>query len=227
MAALVSYESDGRVATITMDDGKVNVLSLAMLAEIGVALDRAADDRQVVVLTGREGILSAGFDLNVLRAGTPDAGEMVRTGFELGERLLSFPTPVVVSVPGHAIAMGLFLVLSADHRIGVRGPFRLVANEVAIGLTLPAAALEIIRQGIAPTHVTRLALLAEPFGPDAAVEAGILTEVVEPGDLTATAHAVATRYAALDLEAHAVTKHLARRDSLRVLRAGIEGLFSG
>ena len=83
-----------------MDDGKVNVLSLQMLMEVNAALDRAAADRQVVVLTGREGIFSAGFDLAVLRAGTDEAIEMLRAGFELAERLLAFPTPVVVAVPG-------------------------------------------------------------------------------------------------------------------------------
>ena len=87
--ALVTHESDGTVATITMDDGKVNVLSLQMLMEVNAALDLATADRQVVVLTGREGIFSAGFDLAVLRAGTYEAIEMLRAGFELAERLLS------------------------------------------------------------------------------------------------------------------------------------------
>ena len=224
--ALVTHESDGTVATITMDDGKVNVLSLQMLMEVNAALDRATADRQVVVLTGREGIFSAGFDLTVLRAGTYEAIEMLRAGFELAERLLAFPTPVVVAVPGHAIAMGLFLALAGDFRVGARGPFRLTANEVAIGMTLPHAALEILRHGVAPSYFTRVALLAEPFTPDDAVGAGMLSTVVEPAALLDTARTTGAAAAALDLEAHVATKRRARADTLRALRAAIETDFS-
>src|SRR6185503_10431701 len=135
MGTLVSYQLDGSVATITMDDGKVNALSLQMLTELGAALDRATADRAVVVLTGRDGIFSAGFDLKVLRAGGPDAWAMLRGGFELAERILSFPTPVLIACTGHAIAMAVFLLLSGDYRVGVDGPYKINANEVAIGLT--------------------------------------------------------------------------------------------
>ena len=41
MKTLVTYELEDSIATITMDDGKVNVLSLAMLRELNGALDRA------------------------------------------------------------------------------------------------------------------------------------------------------------------------------------------
>jgi enoyl-CoA hydratase len=224
--ALVTHESDGTVATITMDDGKVNVLSLQMLMEVNAALDGAAADRQVVVLTGRVGIFSAGFDLGVLRAGTGEAIEMLRAGFELAERLLAFPTPVVVAVPGHAIAMGLFLALAGDHRVGARGPFRLTANEVAIGMTLPHAAIEILRHGVAPSHFTRVALLAEPFTPEDAVAAGMLSTVVEPAALLDAARTVAATAAALDLDAHVATKHRARAETLRALRSAIETEFT-
>src|SRR5689334_11076495 len=115
---LVTYQLDGQVATITMDDGKVNALSLDMLGELYAAFDQAAADKAVVVFTGRPGILAAGFDLKVIRAPGPDAVTMLRRGFELAEKLLSFPTPVMIACPGHAIAMASFLVLSGDYRLG-------------------------------------------------------------------------------------------------------------
>lgn len=70
---------------------------------------------------------------------------MVRAGFELSARLLSFPTPVMVAYGGHAIAIGVFLTLSGDYRIGVPGPYKYTANEVAIGITMPRTA---IAQGV-------------------------------------------------------------------------------
>src|SRR4029079_5890328 len=117
MGALVTYRFEAPVATITMDDGKVNAMSSQMLTEINAALDQAAADRAVVVLTGRGGVFSAGFALTLLRAGGPKAVAMVRGGFELAERVLSFPTPVVIACTGHAVAMGVFLVLSGGYQI--------------------------------------------------------------------------------------------------------------
>ncbi len=105
-----------------MDDGKVNALSMAMFGEVNAALDRAGQAGATVVLAGREGIFSARFDLTVLRAGGPQAAALVQAGFELSARLLAFPAPVVVACTGHAVAMGAFLLLSGDFRIGAAGP---------------------------------------------------------------------------------------------------------
>src|SRR5579872_2344700 len=109
METLVGYELDDGIATVTMDDGKVNAMSPRMLGDVNAALDQAEADRAVVALAGRPGVFSAGFDLSVIRAGGSRAVAMVRAGFELCERVLAFPRPVVVVCPGHAVAMGVFL----------------------------------------------------------------------------------------------------------------------
>ncbi|HUN31199.1 MAG TPA: enoyl-CoA hydratase-related protein [Trebonia sp.] len=96
----------------------------------------------MVLIEGRDGVFSAGFDLPVLRNGGPDALTMLRSGFELAARLLEFPQPVVIACTGHAVAMGVFLLLCGDYRVGATGPFKITANEVAIGLTMPRAAVE-------------------------------------------------------------------------------------
>ena len=219
---LVSYQLEGSIATITMDDGKVNALSLQMLGELDAALDRATADQAVVVLTGRDGIFSAGFDLTVLRAGGSDASAMLRAGFELAERILSFPTPVLIACTGHAIAMGVFLLLSGDYRVGAAGPYKITANEVAIGLTMPRAAVEICRQRLAPAHFNRAVILAEIFSPDDAVAAGFLDRVVPAPELQDVAASAAGLLAKLDSDAHAASKVRARDNSLHALRAAIE-----
>ncbi len=222
MGSLVSYQLQDGVATITMDDGKVNALSLAMLGEINAALDRAEADEAVVVLTGRPGRFSGGFDLGVINAGGTDAADMLNAGFELAERLLSFPRPVVVASTGHTIAMGAFLLLSGDYRIGVRGAFKIVANEVAIGMTMPATAIQICRQRLAPAHFERVVLLAEVYSPDDAVAAGFLDRVVEESELQQVAAEHAQALTALDANAHRYSKLRARREMLAALRSAIE-----
>ena len=222
MSGPVTYQLENSIATIAMDDGKVNVLSLQMIKELNTALDQAQTDRAVVVLTGREGVFSAGFDLGVLRAGGPDAATMLLSGFELAERILSFPLPIVIACTGHAIAMGVFLVLSGDYRIGAAGPYRIVANEVAIGLTMPRAAVEICRQRLSPAHFNRAVVLAEPYSPDDAVVAGFLDRAVPASELQEAARSTAAQLTKLDMAAHAATKLRAREHALKAIRAAIE-----
>ena len=222
MSDLVSYHQAAATATITMDDGKVNALSPQMFGELNAALDQAEAAGVTVILTGREGVFSAGFDLGVLRAGGPQATALVRTGFELSARLLEFPAPVVVACPGHAIAMGVFLLLSGDFRLGAAGPYRITANEVAIGVTMPRPAIEICRQRLAPAHFNRALILADVYAPDEAAAAGFLDRVVAPAELGPAAQAVADRLARLDMAAHAATKRRIRQPVAEAVRTALE-----
>jgi enoyl-CoA hydratase len=227
MAERVRYElGDDGVATVTMDDGKVNALSRAMLGEIREAFEKAAADGAAVLLTGRPAIFSGGFDLATLRGGNvAEAMAMVRAGFELAERVLSFPRPVVVASGGHAIAMGTFLLLSGDLRIGSSAPARYSANEVAIGLSVPAAALAILRYRLTPSAADRAAVTAAVFDPQQAVAAGFLHEVVEPDAVLPTARAwAAAAVSGLHAGSHTETKLRARAGVLAELRAGLAEL---
>ena len=138
------------------------------------------------------------------------------------ERILSFPTPVLIACTGHAIAMAVFLLLSGDYRVGVDGPYKINANEVAIGLTMPRAAVEICRQRLTPAHFNRAVILAEVFSPGDAVAAGFLDRVVPVSELHDVAASTAARLADLDADAHAASKARARSSSLDALRAAID-----
>jgi enoyl-CoA hydratase len=222
VAELVTYTLDGAVATITMDDGKANSLSPTMLAALNSALDRAAADNAVVVLTGREGRFSAGFDLGVLRAGGSEAHGMLMGGFRLCERLLSFPLPTVAACNGHAIAAGSFLLLSCDVRLGAAGAFKIGANEVAIGLTMPYTAIELMRQRLNPRFFSRCALTAEILAPDDAVLAGFLDQTVPAAEVLVDALELAIGFAKLDLKAHAASKQRVRETTFAAVRKAIE-----
>jgi enoyl-CoA hydratase len=222
VAERVTYERDGDIATIAMDDGKANVLSPEMWAELGEAFDRAEADGVVTILTGRDGRFSAGFDLAVLQGGGEAAVGMLMAGFEMAHRLLAFPHPVVTAVSGHAIAMGAFLSLSTDHRIGVQGAaHKIVANEVAIGLPMPRTATEVLRQRLTPAAFIQACTLAVPFTPDAAVPAGFLDVVVPEGTLQERALEAATTFAALDRAAFTATKRRAQEHTLEAVAAAV------
>lgn len=222
MAELATYALQGPIATITIDDGKVNAFSIPMLRAIHAALDRAEHDQSAVLLSGREGCFSAGFDLNVFAQGGEQVLEMLRLGAELSKRVLSFARPVLVACTGHALAAGTFLALAADLRMGVRGPFRIGLNEVQIGLTVPWFAIELARQRLHPAHFDRAVVGAEIYGPDEALAAGFLDRVVPAEELHDASMQALTRLAKLDAKAHAATKLRARAGALELLRSAIQ-----
>lgn len=222
MTEPVTYALDGRIATVTLDDGKANALSIEMLRALHAALDQAERDEAVVVLTGRAGRLSAGFDLAVFASGDGAlVVEMLRLGATLAERILAFPTPVVVASTGHAIAAGSFLLLAADARIGADGPFQIGLNEVRIGLTVPWFAVELARYRLQPAHFDRAVVSATMYQPQEAVAAGFLDRVVAPDALVAAGAEAAAALAELNPAAHAATKLRARGGALRAIREAI------
>lgn len=117
-------------------------MNIAMLDELHGAFDQASKDNAIVILIGREGIFSSGFDLNVFGQGAEMVLRMLTLGAELAEKVLSFPMPVITACNGHALPMGAFLMLSADRRICTEGEYKIGMNEVAIGLTVPYFAIE-------------------------------------------------------------------------------------
>lgn len=212
--------ADG-VAVITMDDGKANAVSLAMQQALNECLDRADADAAAVVLAGRPGMFSAGFDLKTISAGGQDAVDMLHGGLTLAIRLLTNPRPVVAACTGHAVAMGVFLLLSCDYRIGTNGSHRISANEVAIGMTMPHSTIEILRQRVTPAALNRAVLFAETFHAGNAIETGFLDEVIDEGNVLSRAVEHASVLAALDARAHATSKARLRADTIRSIRDGL------
>jgi len=185
MTDLVSYVFADGVATLTMDDGKANAIGPAMQAALNAALDRAEADKALVVLSGRTGVFSGGFDLSVFKAGDPRVTfQMLTGGAQLAQRLLAYPHPVVAACSGHAVAMGLFLLQCADVRVGLKTGATFQANEVLIGMTLPHFALETLRHRVNTPHLS-LVGTASAYAGESAVQAGLLDEAVAPEALAA------------------------------------------
>lgn len=126
--------------------------------------------------------------------------------------------PVVTACTGHALAMDLFLLCSGDYRIGAAGDFKLQANEVASGLTMPYPALAILRYRLTPSSFDRAVGLAEVFTPPKAVEAGLLDRLVDPDAVVPVAQEVAASFLTLDASAHAASKRQARATLLADLQ---------
>ena len=217
----VQYSLQDQVATIRIDDGKRNALSPQVLHEIYQALDRAESDRAIVILTGRESVFSAGFDLHVMKRGGINALRMLRAGYALTARVMAYPYPVIAACNGHALAMGVFLMLSADYVIGSRGDFKIVANEVAIGLTMPRVAAAMLHHRLNPAAFQRAVTLSEYFDVESALSAGFFDELIDPVDLIPRTKTCASEFKALDPRAHAASKRRIRAALIRKIRFSI------
>jgi enoyl-CoA hydratase len=220
MNKYVHYTLQDNIATIRIDDGKRNALSPAVLHELIAALDQAESDRAAIILTGRESVFSAGFDLKVMKRGGFEAINMLRLGYSLPARILRYPYPVIIACNGHVLAMGVFMMLSADYVIGSRGDFKIAANEVAIGMTMPRVAAAMLRHRLVPAAFQRAVTLAEYFDPESALRAGFFDELANPDALMVRAEALASDAAKLDQRAHTVSKRRIRKALLRKLRLG-------
>ncbi len=219
----VTLDLHDAVAVVSMDDGKANAVNFDLVSGLNTALDEAqASAARALVLVGRPGRFSAGFDLNLLRgASAEEATALVRAGGTLATRLYGFPLPVIGACSGHAIAMGAFLLLSCDTRIGVHGAFKIGANETAINMVLPVFARELLKARITADHLTEAAIQGTLYDPHGAVRTGFLDEAVEPEHLMERAMAHAAELAQLPTDAYKGNKLAIRQTTLDAMQAGL------
>ena len=222
MSELISYHLEDGIATLTLSNGKVNAISPDVIGAFNAALDQAVTDRAVVIITGQPGILSGGYDLKVMTSSPQNAMTLVATGSTFSRRMLAHPFPIIVACPGHAIAKGAFLLLSADYRIGVEGPFHIGLNEVQIGMTMHHAGIELARDRLRKSAFHRSVINGEMFDPKSAVDAGFLDKVVAAEELQGAALAAARQLKKINMTAHKNTKLKVRKAFLETLDKAIE-----
>lgn len=184
-----TLEMKDKVAVIRLDDGKRNAVNHALLDGLNGALDEAeAKGARCVVLMGRDGTFSAGFDLKFFATCTPEEMTgLVLRGSQLTTRLLQYPMPVIAACTGHGIAMGAFTLLSCDFRYGVDDDqYRIGANETAIKMILPVFGFELAKARLNPLEKARAIAEGHLYTPKEAVKAGFLDEVVSADKLEET-----------------------------------------
>jgi enoyl-CoA hydratase len=206
-ATLATIRHEENIAILTIDDGKVNVFSPAMAKRLQECFDEIGPDVGAVVVMGRPGIFSAGFDLKTIRAGDSAAtAKMVSMTVKMAIDVMGFPRPVVGASTGHCVAMGALFMMTMDYRLGARGNFKVGLNEVRDGLRLPIFAVELARYRLPTESLIKITQHAVLHDPDGAVKAGFLDEVVEADSLLDAALARARQLSTLPNPAYRVSK---------------------
>ena len=202
---MIETASLGPAVHAQMDDGKVNAMSIPMLARLREILADAAARRQPVVLEGKPGLFSAGFDLKTFAQGPGPALEMLQAGLNTILDILSHPAPVVTLCTGNAYPAGAFMMMASDRAIGVRGDFRIGMNETLIGLVLPEYAVTLATHRLAPSGRKAIAT-GMMFEPDDALRAGYLDRLVDQNDLDAERDALPAFFDGMQMHAFAGNK---------------------
>ena len=215
----MQYEVYEDTAVLHFDDGKANAISYGFMEAMNDGLDRAEKESKSVVITGRDGILSGGFDLKEIQKGPDAALAMMKKATPMFHRLFSFPQPLIIACTGHAIAAGAFLLLAADQRIGTAGDFKFGLNETSIGSTFPVFGIELARARLNPAYLTRSFVQSEAFTPDEAVSVGFLDQVVPAGKTLEVALRQAKVLAELPTKIYAKNKRDIRRPALDAIEA--------
>ena len=224
---IATLTSKDDISIITLDDGKANVFSPKMIQDVNQCLDKVPTESGALIITGREGMFSAGFDLKIISAGDIQATmDMSLSGFKLLSRIFSFPRPILAACSGHGIALGTFLLCCCDYRVGVKGDFMIGANEMRTNMVIPIPILELISHRVSASHKYRAILGAEMYSIESGVEAGLIDEVVDPENLMATAMLKAKDLATMGHPSYTLTKELLIREPLQKINNAISDIES-
>ena len=224
---LATLSSKDNISIITLDDGNANVFSPKMIHDVNECLDKVPTETGALIITGREGMFSAGFDLKIISSGDMQATmDMSLSGFKLLSRIFSFPRPILAACSGHGIALGTFLLCCCDYRIGVKGDYMIGANEMRTNMVIPIPILELISHRVTASHKYRAILGAEMYSIQDGVEAGLIDEIVDSKDLMEVAMLKAKDLASMGHPSYTLTKELFIREPLQKINDAISDIES-
>jgi enoyl-CoA hydratase len=222
---IATLTSKDDISIIILNDGKANVFSPKMIQDVNECLDKVPTESGALIITGRDGMFSAGFDLKIISSGDIQATmDMSLSGFKLLSRIFSFPRPVLAACSGHGIALGTFLLCCCDYRIGVKGDYMIGANEMRTNMVIPIPILELISHRVTASHKYRAILGAEMYSIQSGVEAGLIDEIVDSKDLMEAAILKAKDLASMGHPSYTLTKELFIREPLQKINDAINDI---
>jgi len=193
----VHYETDGAIATITIDRPEVrNAVDRPTAAALAAAFRRFDEDDAlaVAVLTGASGTFCAGADLKGIADGRGNRVTLDGDG-PMGPTRFLLDKPVIAAVEGHAVAGGLELAIWCDLRVA--------ASDAVFGVYCRRWGVPLIDGGtirlprlIGHSHALDLILTGRGVSGDEALQMGLANRVCAPGHALAAAQALAREIAA-------------------------------
>ena len=219
--ATLSQEND--ISIIKLDDGKANAFSYDMLSQVNELLSQVPRDSGALVIIGRDGLFSGGFDLKTLATGDMEKiSKMVQLGYRLLLELYSFDRPIIAAVSGHSIALGLFVTCSADYRIAIDGQYLCQANEVRNNMDIPTQIMEILKARVNKNYFYPAVFHSDAYSVQDSIAVGFIDEVVPKAEFMDRVMEKAKELATLPHPFYAKTKESAQADIRQKISDGIK-----
>lgn len=212
---MLEITDHGPVRELRLARPPVNALDPALVAALRAALAdaEAAPACRAIVLSGQPGMFSAGLDVRALgRLGLEAIATFVDDFTELQRALAASSRPVIAAITGHCPAGGTVLALYCDYRIMARGAWSIGLNEVQVGLYPGERIMRAFERLVGPRRSAELLVRGALLDPVAALEAGLVDELVDGAAVVSRAHEYATALLALPPNAFRMTRELVRRD---------------
>ena len=220
---IATLTQDNDISIIKLDDGKANAFSYDMLTQVNELLAKVPRDSGALVITGRDGLFSGGFDLKTLAAGDMEKiTKMVHLGYRLLLELYSFDRPIIAAVSGHSIALGLFVTCSADYRVAIDGKYICQANEVRNNMDIPTQIMEILKARVNKNYFYPAVFHSDAYSVQDSIEVGFIDEVVPQTEFMDRVMEKAKELATLPHPFYANTKKSAQDDVRQKISDAIE-----
>jgi enoyl-CoA hydratase/carnithine racemase len=204
----------GEVLELRLARPPVNALSPDLLAAIAERV-RGAPDRgaRAVILSGREGLFSAGLDVpHLMTLDRRGLGDALRVLFDTMEALALSEVPVAAAITGHSPAGGAVLALCCDRRIMASGDYSIGLNEVSIGIPMPEIVAELACRAVGRRWAEDLCVSGRLLSAREAFEIGCVDQLVEPDSVVEAATAWCEAMLELPRKAMSETRTQMRKD---------------
>lgn len=179
----IDYQTDGGIATITLNDPPANTYSYEMMQQLDRAiLDARMDDAvQVVVITGKgEKFFCAGADIQMLSDVTPAFKYyFCLHANETLNRLEQTPKLVIAAINGHCVGGGLEVAMAADIRIARKGAGKMGLPEVSLGVLPGTGGTQRLVRIVGKSKAIELMATGQLFDFERGLELGIVNQVLE------------------------------------------------
>jgi enoyl-CoA hydratase/carnithine racemase len=183
------------VSYVTLDNPPANSYDLEVMQAFATDVDEAiaSDARVVVVRSASEKFFSAGADVKKFLDGDVDSNmEMIRVSQAAFRRMAAAEQVFIAHIAGHALGGGLEIALACDLRLAAPGRYKLGTPEVTLGLLPGNGGTQRLTRLLGPSRAMHLLLTGSTFGPEEALQWGLVSTLCDE----AQARAYATRLAA-------------------------------
>lgn len=194
----------GQVRELRIARAPVNALNTEIVKLLTNSVREAMTDCGAIVLSGQDGIFSAGLDVvELMQLDRDGLRDFWAAFFELLETVACSSIPIAAAVTGHSPAGGAVICMLCDYRVMSRGQYLTGLNETRVGLTIPPVLQNAMSRLVGPRIAEQMLVAGAMIGPEEAEKVGFV-DALETGYEATIQHAISWCENLLSLPQHSM-----------------------